>query len=116
MKEESTEHNIHYTLKSTQYRKATHRLTVEAAGLVGQCTLEDIVNPGGLSFVLRLVLCGYSGAVVLEASVLFFLLLLLLQDVSHRVQQVVEEFMGVLLHVVVKQVWKGDSEITMALQ
>ena len=64
------------------------------------------MNPCWLSLVLRLGLRGDRGAVVLEASVLLFLLLLLLQDVSHRVQQVVEEFVGVLLHVVVEQIWK----------
>lgn len=64
------------------------------------------MNPCGLRLVLRLGLCGDGGAVVLEASVLLFLLLLLLQDVGHRVQQVVEEFVGVLLHVVVEQIWK----------
>lgn len=64
------------------------------------------MNPCGLGLVLHLGLRGDGGAVVLEASVLLLLLLLLLQDVGHRVQQVVEEFVGVLLHVVVEQIWK----------
>lgn len=64
------------------------------------------MDPRGLCLVLRLSLCGDSAAVVLEAAVLLFLLLLLLQDISYCVQQVVEEFMGVLLHVVVEQIWK----------
>lgn len=62
------------------------------------------MNPGGFCLVLGLGLRGDSGAVVLEASILLLLLLLLLKDISHCVQQVVEEFMGVLLHVVVKQI------------
>ena len=62
------------------------------------------MNPCGLCLVLRLGLRGDSGAIVLKTSVLLFLLLLLLQDIGHRVQQVVEEFMGILLHVVVKQI------------
>jgi len=86
----------------------THRLTVEAARLVGQGSLEDVVDPRGLRLVLRLGLRG--AAVVLEASVLLLLLLLVLQDVGHRVQQVVQELVGVLLHVVVKQVWRGDRD------
>lgn len=83
----------------------THRFTVEAARLIGQGALEDIVNPRGLRLV-RLGLGGDGGAVVLQASVLLLLLLLLLQDVGHCVQQVVEEFVGVLLHVIVKEIWK----------
>lgn len=67
------------------------------------------MHPGGLrGLVLGLRLCGDGRAVVLEAAVLLLLLLLLLQDVCHCVQQVVEELMGVLLHVVVKQVCRGD--------
>lgn len=64
------------------------------------------MNPCGLRLVVRLGLGGDGGAVVLQASVLLLLLLLLLQDIGHRVQQVVEEFMGVLLHVIVKEIWK----------
>ena len=84
--------------------RATHRFTVEAARLIGQRALEDIVNPRGFRLVLRVCLCGDGGAVVLEAPVLLLLLLLLLQYVGHGVQQVVEEFVGILLHVVVKQI------------
>lgn len=87
-------------------RGHTHRFTVEAARLIGQGALEDIVNPRGLRLVVRLGLAGDGGAVVLQAAVLLLLLLLLLQDVGHRVQQVVEELVGVLLHVIVKEVWK----------
>lgn len=85
---------------------ATHRFTVEAARLIGQRALEDLVNPGGLRLVVRLGLGADGGAIVLQPSVLLLLLLLLLQDVGHRVQQVVEELVGVLLHVIVKEVWK----------
>lgn len=88
-------------------QSVTHRFTVEAARLIGQRALEDVVNPRGLRLVLRLGLGGGDGgAVVLQAPVLLLLLLLLLQDVGHGVQQVVEEFVRILLHVVVEQVWK----------
>ena len=85
----------------------THRLTVEAARLIGQGSLEDVVHPRRLRLVLRLRLRGDGGPVVFQASVLFLLLLLVLQYVGHRVQQVVEELVGVLLHVVIKQVCRG---------
>lgn len=86
-------------------QSVTHRFTVEAARLIGQRALEDVVNPCGLRLVLRLGLGGGDGgAVVLQAPVLLLLLLLFLQDVGHGVQQVVEEFVRVLLHVVVEQV------------
>lgn len=62
------------------------------------------MNPCGLRFVLHLGLGGDSRAVVLQAPVLLLLLLLLLQDVRHRVQQIVEEFVCILLHVVVEQI------------
>lgn len=65
------------------------------------------MNPCGLRLVLGLSLCSDGGrAVVLQPSVLLLLLLLLLQDVGHCVQQVVEELVGVLLHVVVEQIWR----------
>lgn len=67
------------------------------------------MDPRWLRLVLRLGLGG-GGAVVLQTPVLLLLLLLLLQDVGHRVQQVVEEFVRVLLHVVVEQVWMKDKE------
>lgn len=62
------------------------------------------MDPRGLRLVLQLGLHGDSCAVVLKAAILLFLLLLLLQDVGHRVQQVVQKLVGVLLHVVVKQI------------
>lgn len=86
-------------------KRKKHRFTVEAARLVGQRALEDVVDPRWLCLVLRLGLGGGGGAVVLQTPVLLLLLLLLLQDVGHCVQQVVEELVRVLLHVVVEQVW-----------
>lgn len=68
------------------------------------------MNPRGLRLVVRLGLGGAGGAVVLETAVLLLLLLLLLQDVGHRVQQVVEEFVGVLLHVIVEEIWKRKQK------
>lgn len=97
------------TLEVTQH---TYRLTVETARLIGQRALEDIVNPGGLGLVLfRLGVRRDGSAIVLQPSILFLLFLLLLQDVSHRVQQVVQELVGILLHVVIKQVYRRSQKM-----
>lgn len=97
------------TLQVTQH---SYRLTVETARLIGQRALEDIVNPGGLGLVLFwLGVRGDGSAVVLQPSILFLLFLLLLQDVSHSVQQVVQELVGILLHVVIKQVYRKSQKV-----
>lgn len=104
-------HNMNNTSNQTLQASEvqTHRFTVETARLIGQRSLKDVVNPRGFCLVLHLVLSGDGGAVVLQASVLLLLLLLLLQDVSHCVQQVVQELVGVLLHVVIKQICRGHG-------
>lgn len=82
----------------------THSFTVEAARLICQGSLEDLMNPRLLR-LLPSVAASYPATSVLHqfAVLLPLLALLLLEQVCDGVEEVVEELMGVLLHVVVKE-------------
>lgn len=88
-----------------------YRFAGEAAGLVGEGSLEDLMDPG-LLYLLPFLSSSCPAApptssVLYQFSVLLSLLaLLLLEQVSDSVEEVVEELMGILLHVVVKQLWR----------
>lgn len=96
----------------------TYSFTVKAARLIGQCSLEDLVDPRLLrllssipvssspssSSALAAPSCATSSTILHQLSVLLPLLaLLLLEQVGDGVEEVVEEFVGILLHVVVKK-------------
>lgn len=88
---------------------ASYCFTCKAACLISQSALEDLVDPGwsrsGIAIVVLAVQCA-----VCEAAVGLFLLPLLLKQICNGVQQVVQELMGILLHVVVKQLCeKGEA-------
>lgn len=83
---------------------ATYRFTGKAARFVGQRSLEDLVHPGGGRVGIAVVVLTVQRAVS-EAAIGLFLLPLLLQKVCDGVEQVVQELVGILLHVVVKQLW-----------
>lgn len=79
----------------------SYRLAGEAARLVGQRALEDLVYPcGGRRRAVALLRIKRA---VGQFAVLLVLLLLLLQQVGYSVEQVVEELMRILLHVVIKE-------------
>lgn len=80
----------------------SYRFTGEAACLIGQSTLEDLVDPSGCRCGITVVVLGVQGAVG-KAAIGLLLLPLLLKQISNGVEQVVQELMGILLHVVIKQ-------------
>lgn len=82
----------------------THGFAVEAARLVGEGSLEDLVDPGPLRLLPAFLPSVAAASVLHQLAVLLPLLaLLLLQQVRDGVEEVVEEFVGVLLHVVVEE-------------
>lgn len=80
----------------------SYRFTGEAACLIGQSALEDLVDPGGSGRGITVIVLGVQRAVG-KAAVGLILLPLLLKQICDGVQQVVQELMGILLHVVIKQ-------------
>lgn len=82
--------------------EVSHRFTGEAACLICQSALEDLVDPGGSRCGIAVVVLGVQ-CTVGKAAISFLLLPLLLKQISNGVEQVVQEFMGILLHVVVKK-------------
>lgn len=81
----------------------THCFAVEAARLVRQGALEDLVDPRLLR-LLSAFFPSVTSSVLHQLSIVLQLLaLLLLEQVCNGVEEVVEKFMGVLLHVVVKE-------------
>ena len=96
----------------------TYSFTVETPRLVGQCSLEDLVDPRLLRLLSSFTFTSSSSltsspstctsspspSVLHQLPILLSLLaLLLLEQVCDGVEEVVEELVGVLLHVVVKQ-------------
>lgn len=103
-----------------------YRLASEAACLIGKCPLKDLVDPGrggwrvavgtataaaaaAAPAAATVVVLGVQRAVG-KAAVLLVLLPLLLQQVCDGVQQIVQELVGILLHVVIKQLCRGRQE------
>ena len=82
----------------------TYRFTGEAACLIGQCALKDLVDPGRRGRGVAVVVLGVQRAVG-QPAVGLILPALLLQQVSDGVEQVVQELMSILLHVVIKEFW-----------
>lgn len=88
--------------------RLTHSFAVEAARLIGQGSLENLVNPR----LLRLLCAAFFSSVLHRSPILWLLLaLLLLEQVCNGVEEVVEKFMGILLHVVVKELWGENKHI-----
>ena len=81
----------------------------EATRLIGQRALEDLVDPGRGGRRVAVVVLRVQRSVG-KATILLVLLPLLLQQVGDGVQQVVEELVGILLHVVIKQLCGGGGE------
>lgn len=79
-----------------------YRFTGEAACLIGQSALEDLMDPGGSRCGVAIVVLGVQCAVG-KAAIGLILLPLLLKQICDGVEQVVQELVGILLHVVVKQ-------------
>lgn len=82
--------------------EASYCFTGEAACLIGQSALEDLVDPGGSGRGIAVVVLGVQRAVG-KAAIGLVLLPLLLKQICDGVEQVVQELMGILLHVVIKQ-------------
>lgn len=82
--------------------RASHRFAGEAASLIGQSALEDLVDPGGRRCGVAVIVLGVQCAVG-EAAISLLLLPLLLQQIGDGVEQVVQELVSILLHVVVEQ-------------
>lgn len=92
-------------LKFLLYKRineGSYRFAGEAARLIGQSALEDLVDPGGSRRGITVVVLRVQGAVG-KAAIGLLLLPLLLKQISNGVEQVVQELMGILLHVVIKQ-------------
>lgn len=66
------------------------------------------MDPGGRGRGIAVVVLGVQCPVG-EAAICLLLLALLLQQIGDGVQKVVQEFVGILLHVVVKQLWRGGG-------
>lgn len=81
---------------------ASYRFTGEAARLIGQSALEDLVDPGRSGRGIAVVILGVQRAVG-KAAIGLVLLPLFLKQIRDGVEQVVQELMGILLHVVIKQ-------------
>lgn len=81
---------------------ATYRFTGEAACLIGQSALEDLVDPSGSRRGVAIVVLAVQCAVG-KAAIGLVLLPLLLKQICYGVEQVIQELVGILLHVVVKQ-------------
>lgn len=83
-------------------QEVSYRFTCKAARLISQSALEDLMDPSrsrrGIAIVVLAVQCA-----VCKAAVGLLLLPFLLKQICNGVQQVVQELMGILLHVVVKQ-------------
>lgn len=79
-----------------------YRLTGEAACLISQSALEDLMDPGGSRCGIAVVVLRVQCAVG-KATIGLLLLPLLLKQICNGVEQVVQELMGILLHIVVEQ-------------
>lgn len=90
--------------------EASYRFARQAARLIGQSALEDLVDPSGSRGGVAVVVLAVQRAVC-EAAVGLLLLPLLLEQICDGVQQVVQELVGILLHVVVKQLCGKGEEI-----
>lgn len=88
-------------------QRLTHSFAVEAARLIRQGSLENLVNPCLLRLLppVPAVASSYPPTSVLHQLpiLLPLLALLLLEQVCDGVEEVVEKLVGVLLHVVVKE-------------
>lgn len=86
-----------------QHQQAvSYRFAGKAARLISQSALEDLVDPSGSRGGIAVVVLAVQSAIC-KAAVGLVLLPLLLKQICNSVEQVVQELMGILLHVVVKQ-------------
>lgn len=92
--------DLNDNLQSQQWE--TYRLTGEAACLIGQSALEDLVDPSGSRRGVAIVVLAVQCAVG-KAAIGLLLLPLLLKQICYGVEQVIQELVGILLHVVIKQ-------------
>lgn len=88
--------------------RKSHRLTGKAASLIGQSALEDLVDPGGSRCRVAVIVLGVQCAVG-KAAISLFLLPLLLKQIGDGVEQVVQELVSILLHVVIEQLCGANT-------
>lgn len=88
---------------------ATYRFACKAACLIGQSPLEDLMHPSRSRVGIAIVVLTVQRAVS-KAAIGLFLLPFLLKKICDCVEQVVQELVSILLHVVVKQFWRKKTQ------
>lgn len=72
----------------SEWSEESHRFTGEAARLIGQSALEDLMDPSGGRCGIAVVVLGVQSAIG-QAAICLLLLPLFLKQISNSIQQVV---------------------------